>query len=138
MDGKIRRFHSSAFKAQVALAAIKEEKTIAELAGLYGVYATQITKWKKQALDSLRDKFSSKREKRVQEDWEHAEELYRQIGKQKVEIEFVGPYGCRIRFTRSSPVRLQLLAVLNLARLEIEYIFVSVLRPIPHYLQSIQ
>jgi len=58
MDGKIRRSHSSAFKAQVALAAIKEEKTITELAGLYGVHATQITKWKKQALDSLSEIFS--------------------------------------------------------------------------------
>ena len=58
MDGKIRRSHSSAFKAQVALAAIREEKTITELAGLYGVHATQITKWKKQALDSLSEIFS--------------------------------------------------------------------------------
>ena len=45
-------------EAQVALAAIKEEKTIIELAGLYGVHATQITKWKKQALDSLSEIFS--------------------------------------------------------------------------------
>ena len=89
MDGKIRRFHSSAFKAQVALAAIKEEKTITELAGLYGVHATQITKWKKQALDSLSEIFSNKQERRSQEEHENTEELYRQIGKQKVEIEFL-------------------------------------------------
>ena len=88
MDGKIRRSHSSAFKAQVALAAIKEEKTITELAGLYGVHATQITKWKKQALDSLSEIFSNKQERRSQEEHENTEELYRQIGKQKVEIEF--------------------------------------------------
>jgi len=89
MEGKIRRFHSSAFKAQVALAAIKEEKTITELAGLYGVHATQITKWKKQALDSLSEIFSNKQERRNQEEHENTEELYRQIGKQKVEIEFL-------------------------------------------------
>ena len=89
MDGKIRRSHSSAFKAQVALAAIKEEKTITELAGLYGVHATQITKWKKQALDSLSEIFSNKQERRSQEEHENTEELYRQIGKQKVEIEFL-------------------------------------------------
>lgn len=89
MDGKIRRFHSSAFKAQVALAAIKEEKTITELVGLYGVHATQITKWKKQALDSLSEIFSNKHERRSQETHENTEELYRQIGKQKVEIEFL-------------------------------------------------
>jgi len=89
MDGKIRRSHSSAFKAQVALAAIREEKTITELAGLYGVHATQITKWKKQALDSLSEIFSNKQERRSQEEHENTEELYRQIGKQKVEIEFL-------------------------------------------------
>jgi transposase-like protein len=89
MDGTIRRFHSPAFKAQVALAAIKEEKTISELAGLYGVHVTQITKWKKQALDSLGEIFSNKRERKKQEDQENTEELYRQIGKQKVEIEFL-------------------------------------------------
>jgi len=89
MDGKIRRSHSSAFKAQVALAAIRQEKTITELAGLYGVHATQITKWKKQALDSLSEIFSNKQERRSQEEHENTEELYRQIGKQKVEIEFL-------------------------------------------------
>jgi len=93
MDGKIRRFHSSAFKAQVALAAIREEKTITELAGLYGVHATQITKWKKQALDSLSEIFSNKQERRSQEEHENTEELYRQIGKQKVEIEFLKKKG---------------------------------------------
>ena len=79
MDGKIRRSHSSAFKAQVALAAIKEEKTITELAGLYGVHATQITKWKKQALDSLSEIFSNKQERRSQEEHENTEELYRHV-----------------------------------------------------------
>lgn len=89
MDGKIRRFHSSSFKAQVALAAIKEEKTIAELAGQYGVHSTQIVKWKKQAVESLGEVFSDKRDRKIREDRENTEELYRQIGKQKVEIEFL-------------------------------------------------
>jgi len=57
--------------------------------GLYGVHATQITKWKKQALDSLSEIFSNKQERRSQEEHENTEELYRQIGKQKVEIEFL-------------------------------------------------
>jgi putative transposase len=89
MDGKIRRFHSPSFKAQVALAAIKEEKTIAELASLYAVHSTQIVKWKKQAIESLGEVFSDKRDRKIKEERENTEELYRQIGKQKVEIEFL-------------------------------------------------
>jgi transposase-like protein len=42
MEGKIRRVHSSSFKAQVALAAIKEEKTIAQLAGQFAVHSTKL------------------------------------------------------------------------------------------------
>lgn len=87
--GNIRRVHTSAFKAQVALAAIKEEKTIAELTSLYGVHQTQIAKWKRQLLDSVGEVFSDKRKRRDQEDREMVEELYRQIGRQKVEIEFL-------------------------------------------------
>jgi len=89
MEGKIRRVHSSSFKAQVALAAIKEEKTIAQLASQYAVHATQIVKWKKQAIESLGGVFSDKRARKKKEEQEDTEELYRQIGKQKVEIEFL-------------------------------------------------
>jgi len=44
MDKGIRRVHPPAFKAKVALEAIKEQKTIAELSSIYGVHSTQITK----------------------------------------------------------------------------------------------
>jgi len=47
-----RRNHSPAFKAKVALEAIKGEKTIAELAAHYDVHANQITSWKTQLLES--------------------------------------------------------------------------------------
>jgi transposase-like protein len=89
MEGKIRRVHSSSFKAQVALAAIKEEKTIAQLASQYAVHSTQIVKWKKQVLESLGGVFSDKRARKKKEEQEDTEELYRQIGRQKVEIEFL-------------------------------------------------
>ena len=48
MSKRTRRNHSPAFKAKVALAAIKGEKTLAELAQLHDVHATQITAWKAQ------------------------------------------------------------------------------------------
>jgi transposase-like protein len=59
MVQNIRRIHSPAFKEKVALEALKETKTIAELASTYPVHSTQITKWKKQALDILTLGFGS-------------------------------------------------------------------------------
>jgi transposase len=46
MSRRTRRYHSPAFKAKIALAAIKGEKTLAELAQLHDVHSTQITAWK--------------------------------------------------------------------------------------------
>jgi transposase len=51
MTRRPRRNHSPAFKAKVALAALKGEKTLAELAQLYDVHANQITQWKAQLQD---------------------------------------------------------------------------------------
>ena len=51
MSKRTRRNHSPAFKAKVALAAIKGEKTLAELAQLHDVHATQITAWKAQLVE---------------------------------------------------------------------------------------
>ncbi len=50
MSRRPRRNHSPAFKAKVALAAVKGEKTLAELAQLYDVHANQITTWRTQLL----------------------------------------------------------------------------------------
>ena len=49
---KIRKHHSAEFKAQGALAAIREDATIAELTSRYGVHATVIHRWKKEAIAS--------------------------------------------------------------------------------------
>jgi transposase len=49
MTRRPRRTHSPAFKAKVALSAIKGEKTLADLAHLYDVHANQITAWKAAA-----------------------------------------------------------------------------------------
>ena len=89
MDHKMRRFHPAAFKAKVALEALKEQKTIAELSSLYGIHATQITKWKRQALDILSAGFSEKQKKKQEDDHALVQELYRQIGRLKVEVDFL-------------------------------------------------
>ena len=51
MARRVRRTHNPAFKAKVALAAIKGEKTLAELAQQYDVHPNQITAWRGQVLD---------------------------------------------------------------------------------------
>jgi putative transposase len=88
MKGK-KRQHSDKFKAKVALEAIKGEKTIAELSSLYQVHATQITRWKQQVIDSLPDAFSDKRKKEAADEEQTKDELYKQIGQLKVELDWL-------------------------------------------------
>lgn len=59
MTRRPRRNHTPAFKAKVALAAIKGEKTLAELAQVFDVHPNQITAWKAQLLDGAADVFGS-------------------------------------------------------------------------------
>jgi transposase-like protein len=86
-----QRKHSADFKAKVALAAIREEGTIAELSSKYGVHATQIHKWKKAVLDGVRGVFdpnaSAAPKGMVPED--EVEALYKKIGKLEVERDFL-------------------------------------------------
>jgi len=84
-----RRNHSAAFKAKVALAAAKGDKTIAELASQYEVHPSQIAKWKKQLLESLPDIFSSRQQNQRQDQDELTAQLYQQIGQLKVELDWL-------------------------------------------------
>ena len=85
----MRRVHPPAFKAKVALEALKEQKTIAELSSMYAVHTTQITKWKHQALDILAAGFSAGQKQREKDDRELVAELYQQIGRLKVQVDFL-------------------------------------------------
>jgi len=89
MVQNIRRIHSPAFKAKVAQEALKETKTIAELSSTYSVHSTQITKWKKKALEILSQGFSEKKIQQEHNDRELVQELYQQIGRLKVELDFL-------------------------------------------------
>ena len=84
-----RRNHSAAFKAKVALAAAKADKTIAELASQYEVHPSQITKWKKQLLESLPEIFSCRQQKDRQDQEALMARLYQQIGQLKVELDWL-------------------------------------------------
>ena len=84
-----RRNHSAQFKAKVALAAAKGDKTIAELASEFDVHPNQIAQWKKQLLQSLPELFSRSRHKEKQKQDDLAEYLYQQIGQLKVELDWL-------------------------------------------------
>jgi transposase len=86
---RIRRVHRAAFKATVALEAIKETKTIAELVSIYSVHPTQIKQWKQQVLEGLQDMFSEKGKQKEKDTNQLTQILYQQIGKQKVEIDWL-------------------------------------------------
>ncbi|MHA1280221.1 MAG: transposase [Candidatus Helarchaeota archaeon] len=85
----MRKSYDAAFRAKVALEAVKGEKTLAELSSTFGVHPNQICKWKKQLLESLPDLFTDRRKKRDKEQEELVEELYRQIGQLKVELDWL-------------------------------------------------
>lgn len=76
-------------KAQVALAAIRGEKTISQIASLYEVHPTQIQIWKKQALIGLKELFSDKRKKENQTQDQLINELYRVVGQREFELEWL-------------------------------------------------
>lgn len=89
MENSIKRVHPPAFKAKVALEAIKEQKTISELSGIYGVHPTQVTKWKHKALFGLEAIFSDKNQNYQAQNDELIQSLYEQIGKLKVEVDWL-------------------------------------------------
>jgi transposase len=94
MAGK-RKQHSAAFKAQVALAALKGDRTVNELASQFGVHPTLIHGWKKQLLAGADQVFSNGSPAASSSDEAAKAELFEQIGRLKMELEWlkkkVGP-----------------------------------------------
>lgn len=85
----MRKVFTNQQKAQVALAAIKGEKTISQIASVYEVHPTQIQVWKKTALNYLQDVFSDKRKKENQTQEQLISELYKIIGQREMELEWL-------------------------------------------------
>jgi transposase len=84
-----RRSFGGSFKAKVALAACRGDKTTAQLAAEYEVHVGQITAWKKQLLEGAAGLFEDGRGKRAAEDTVNDQELYEQIGRLKMEVEWL-------------------------------------------------
>jgi transposase-like protein len=94
MAGK-RKQHSAAFKAQVALAALKGDRTVNELAGQFGVHPTLIHGWKKQLLAGAETLFANGSKVASTDAEAEKTELFEQIGRLKMDLEWlkkkVGP-----------------------------------------------
>ena len=84
-----RKSHTAAFKAQVALAAVKEDRTANELASKYGVHPTLIHGWKKQLLAGAEGVFAGGAKAAAVDTEAHQAELYEQIGRLKMELEWL-------------------------------------------------
>jgi transposase-like protein len=88
MAGK-RKQHTPAFKAQVALAALRGDRTVNELASHYGVHPTLIHGWKKQLLAGAEQIFSNGSQATAPDAEVHKAELFEQIGRLKMELEWL-------------------------------------------------
>lgn len=85
MTRKRRRF-TAQFKARVVRAALREDKTIAELAGQFDIHPNQITEWKRQALEALPEVFSRRKAADAKAAEAHEARLYQEVGKLQVEL----------------------------------------------------
>src|SRR5262249_4977897 len=83
-----RKSHTAAFKAQVALAAHKGDRTVNELAGHYGVHPTLIHAWKKQLVQGAEEIFGSPAKPASADAEARQAELFEQIGRLKMELEW--------------------------------------------------
>ena len=86
---QIRKSHPPSLKAKVAVEAIKAHKTAGQIAQMFGVHPTQVGGWKKQALAGLPDVFGNGREQMRQQSGLERDELYKQIGQMKGELDFL-------------------------------------------------
>ena len=84
-----RRKHSPAFKARVALEALKGEETVAQIASRYEVHTNMVTKWKKALQDEAATIFSEDHARKKKEDENLVARLYQEIGQLKVEKDFL-------------------------------------------------
>ena len=87
--GVKRRRHGGAFKAKVAVEAIKLQGTVAEIASRFGVHPQQVTSWKRQALDGIPELFSKTGTQDLRAIEEERCKLFEEIGRLKVELDWL-------------------------------------------------
>jgi len=87
--GKKRRKHSDEFKARVALEAVRGVKTLSELSSTYGVHPTVIAQWKRQLLDGAAGVFNRAHGTNGRSEEEISAPLYEEIGRLKMELDWL-------------------------------------------------
>ena len=92
---KTRKYHSAEFKHRVALEALKEQKTLAELSQKHGVHVSQIQKWKDSLHKDSLEVFQDKRNKSKKTYEKTISQLHETIGKLTVERDFLERVSCR-------------------------------------------
>lgn len=91
MSGKIRRFHSPQMKAQVAIEALREDKTVAEIAAHYAIHPQLVSQWKHEFIENASLVFNrKKKDQQFQEELKEKEKtieaLYKEVGQLTLEV----------------------------------------------------
>ena len=95
-----RKNHSAEFKARVALDAIREEMTLAELSKKHGVHANQISTWKRQAIENMTSAFHKRGAASEQVSAAEVDKLHSKIGQLVVERDFLADASRQLLGTR--------------------------------------
>jgi len=85
----VRKRYSAEEKAKIVLEILKGELTQQQIIAKYGVHSTQLHNWKKQAIEGIVSGFSGKQERQTQNQNQLVDELYQQIGKLKMELDWL-------------------------------------------------
>lgn len=88
MAGK-RVAHSSSKKAKIALAALRGDRTLSQVAGQYGVHPTQVTSWKQRLEELAASLFEDGRRRKESANGASEQELYAEIGRLKMELDWL-------------------------------------------------
>lgn len=89
MSRMIRKQHGSKVKARIALEATSNNETLSEIARRHGVHAIQVGKWRKELVERAYELFADGRRRNAEDQAETVDSLYEQIGRLKVENDFL-------------------------------------------------
>lgn len=84
-----RKQHSTGWKAKVALAAVKGDRTASELAAKFQVHPTQVSQWKRELIEGAEQVFGRDRDRESREQEALVADLYEQIGRLQMELEWM-------------------------------------------------
>lgn len=84
-----RKKYSKELKAQIAIDAIKGQKTIAELASEYGVHANQISTWKRQLLEAAPAAFKGGKDKDAEKKGLERDQLFQKVSQLQIEVDWL-------------------------------------------------